>query len=221
MIQPISVASELISQKSSHSFENSLVDSNTDEELQSSVFSDQNDCIAKNWYESTGSQLPSVLGYQHLLSDIDNAITNCLPPTTRLDLYAEGSMYGHVESLYKWSMLIGFGSEMPTNPCGIEDYGHLTQQYHRAVYTEHENECLHITSDMISDQVKATLGLVVAAQLGYSAAYIPLSTLFSSSIGLGIFALDFRSRNGRCVLKRALEFIPFPTQAHSSNGRCC
>jgi hypothetical protein len=182
--------------------------------------SQQSDCKMKTWYDLLGtpSSPPPTSDYAHLLQDIDNAIGNCVPPLIRLDLYAEGSILGHVESLYKWSMLLGFGSEIPANTCGIEEFTPSVQQYHRVVYSLGEDQCSHITIDMISDQIKAVVGLMGAVQLGHSGAFIPLSTFLTSSIGMGIFSLNFKSPYGRCLLKKLVEYVPFPTISFHSNG---
>jgi hypothetical protein len=188
---------------------------------QSEFCSQQSDCQLRSWYDLLSPSPESTTtdsDYQHLLLEIENAVTNCKPPATRLDLYAEASVLGHIESLYKWSMLIGFGSEIPSNTCGIEEFLSFPQQYHQVVFTKEEKECSYLSDEMISDQVKAVVGLMIAAQAGHSSAYIPLSTFISSSIGLGIFSLDFRSSHGQCVLKKIVQSIPLPSSFPSPKG---
>lgn len=67
-------------------------------------------------YDGKGSPLSVIL------TQIETALANCESPNDRLDLYAEASSYGHIESLYRWSMLLGFGSEIPNTSCGIESF---------------------------------------------------------------------------------------------------
>ena len=57
-----------------------------------------------------------------VLTQIETAIAECAPAAERLDLYAEASSLGHTQSLYRWSMLMGFGAEISNLPCGIEDF---------------------------------------------------------------------------------------------------
>jgi hypothetical protein len=241
LVRPIAVALEFLSSHKDSAKESVPLtsDPNLEEEYQaqealeelaelqsqSETCSQQSDCQLRSWYdllspsiESASSTLSS--DYHHLLLEIDDALTNCKPPATRLDLYAEGSVLGHIESLYKWSLLIGFGSEISSNPCGIEEeFSSFPQQYHQVVYSEEEKEgCSYLSEEIVSDQVKAVVGLMIAAQYGHSAAYIPLSTSISSSVGLALFSLDFRSSHGRCVLKKIVEFVPLPTSAPFLDG---
>ena len=230
LIHPITVALEFLLFEKDSPQENSFSANPAEEyqeeleelidlQSQTELCSQHLDCPLRSWYDPLSQPHTPSSDYQHLLSDIENAVTNCKPPATRLDLYAEGSVLGHIESLYKWSMLIGFGSEIPSNPCGIEEFISFSQQYHQVLYSEEEEGCSYISEGIISDQVKAVVGLMIAADFGHSEAYIPLSTFISSGIGLGIFSLDFESSHGRCILKKIVESVPLPPSAsHDGNS---
>lgn len=176
------------------------------------------ECQLENWYDEPHSTSNSqAQPYDHLLPQIENGINNCLDPLKRLDIYAEASMLGHIASLYRWSMLIGFGSEFASHNCGIEDFSPIDQHYHQIISFEQEEICSEYNFPEISDQIKAAIGLVIAAQQGYSEAYIPLSTLISSSIGLGIFTIDLFSPYGQCLIQNIVQDIPIPPEFYSTN----
>jgi hypothetical protein len=151
LVRPLSVALDFFSFQNSIKSKNvptMTLDPNEDPEFselselqsQSESCSQQSDCKRRTWYDllATTHSTTTDTDYHHLLNDIDNAVANCVSPLTRLDLYAEGSLLGHIESLYKWSMLLGFGSEIPSNSCGIEEFTPSAQQYHRVVYAPDE-----------------------------------------------------------------------------------
>jgi len=156
---------------------------------------------------------------QNLLDRIDSAVTDCLPPAERLDMYAEASSLGHIESLYKWSMLIGFGSEVSQSSCGIEEFSPRDQKYHTATAFSDPDElnCGPIDEAFLSDQVKCAIGLLLAAQNGHSQAFVPLSTMVSTAVGLGPLGMDMSSPAGRCFLQRIVELIPAPVEKHVYN----
>jgi hypothetical protein len=107
-------------------------------------------------HDAKGSPLETII------KQIEAAVASCAPANDRLDLYSEASTYGHIESLYKWSMLLGFGSEIPNTPCGIEEFNPPTGlMYHEVVApsTHHERwkreyELLS-TGQLVSDQVRS------------------------------------------------------------------
>lgn len=105
------------------------------------------------FHDGKGSPLETIL------KQINTAVTSCAPPEDRLDLYSEASAYGHIESLFKWSMLLGFGSEIPNTPCGIEIFNPPSDiLYHEVVKTSvdemwnREYELLS-SGNVVSDQV--------------------------------------------------------------------
>ena len=186
----------------------------SNKQLQSNLCPSNFECKLNSWYETLSANTNSFSQpYDHLLKRIENGINDCIHPLKRLDLYAEASILGHIVSLYKWSMLIGFGSEVASHNCGIEDFTPMEQMYHQIDYLhQEEDNCSGYSFPTISDQIKAAFGLILATQHGYSEAFIPLSTLVSSSIGLGILSLDLTTPYGRCLIQNIIQYIPISSK---------
>lgn len=138
---------------------------------------------------------------------------------------------GHLESLYHWAMLIAFGSEKSVSKCGIEvfDGGNsMHVRYNNDVHPmdvvfdrvnerhmKERRDWRGLDSLPVSDQVKAAVALIVAAQAGYTAAFVPLSTLMSTGIGLVPLLNDLQDTNyagkkSRHILAHICGYIPLP-----------
>jgi hypothetical protein len=132
-------------------------------------------------------------------------------------------------------MLIGFGSEKSVSKCGIESFGSggsggdgSSVRYNNDVHPmdvvfDKDKEWRtrgDWQSDVyqklpVGDQVKAAVALLVAAQAGYSAALVPLSTLLSTGIGLVPLMNDLQAnthagKTSRHILAHILQYIPLP-----------
>ena len=67
----------------------------------------------------------------------------------------------------------------------------------------------------VADQVKSAVALILAAQAGYTAALVPLSTLLSSGIGVvpllnNIQGVSYSGKKSRHILAHIFRFVPIP-----------
>lgn len=159
------------------------------------------------WYDDHYDIAPNEpsLILESLKSQIKQIEGNCNVSTQmRLDLLSEASELGHIESLYRWSMINLFGSESAKSNCGIQPY--QAQPYERkgtirvlldsesginenseelVSYDAIDKEIEEFVSEItISDTIKGALGLLMALDNGHKAAIMPLTSLLSSSIGV-------------------------------------
>lgn len=127
-------------------------------------------------------------------------------------------------------MLIAFGSEKSVSKCGIETFDGTSMhvRYNSDVHpldivfdrvNEHHMKERRDWSDLesvsVSDQVKASVALIVAAQAGYTAAFVPLSTLLSTGIGLvpllnDLEGVSFAGKKSRHILAHIFRYVPLP-----------
>jgi hypothetical protein len=127
-------------------------------------------------------------------------------------------------------MLIAFGSEKSVSKCGIEAFDG------RAMHVRYNNDVhpMDLVFDRdnerrmkeggewddleklpVADQVKAAVALIVAAQAGFSAALVPLSTLLSTGIGLvpllnNLQGTNYAGKKSRHILAHVVRFVPLP-----------
>ena len=127
-------------------------------------------------------------------------------------------------------MLIAFGSEKSVSNCGIEtfDGSSMHVRYNNDVHPidvvfdrlnerrmNERREWRDLENVLVSDQVKAAVALVVAAQAGYTAALVPLSTLLSTGIGLvpllnDLQGTNFAGKKSRHILAYIFRYVPLP-----------
>lgn len=111
-----------------------------------------------------------------LLQEAEEGRSTCsLSPAQRLDLLAESASHGSAEALFLWSMLLAFGAEEPGITCGISAASF-------AAPVEFDQQA---TTTLLSDQARATVGFLWAAEAGISKALFPLAITLLSGIGAG------------------------------------
>lgn len=88
---------------------------------------------------------------------------------TRLDLYAEAAERGSAEALHLWAMMIRYGYESSASgaSCG----------YEKATPANAERE---------GDQERALLAFLVAAEMGYAPALVPIALSVLTGLGLNV-----------------------------------
>lgn len=117
---------------------------------------------------TSGSAASSVDDIAQMLLDKAKASTlACDLFETRLDLYAEASERGSSEALYFWAMMIRYGYESSASgaSCGYE-------------------KTTPLNAEQESDQERALLALVIAADMGYAPALVPIAVSVLTGLGL-------------------------------------
>lgn len=127
-------------------------------------------------------------------------------------------------------MLIAFGAEKSMSKCGIESFeaGSTNVRYSNDIHPldlvfDKANErrlresgaWAGLAGLEVADQVKAAVALTVAAQAGYSAALVPLSTLLSTGVGLAPLLNDLHGtgmagKRSRHILAHIVAHVPMP-----------
>lgn len=69
---------------------------------------------------------------------------------------------------------------------------------------------------MYLSQVRSAVGLITAAQYGYTAALVPLSTMVATSVGVSGLLRNFHTDEGNALLAFMTERIPLPTSMAGS-----
>lgn len=123
-----------------------------------------------------------------LLQRAKTGLEACEGFTTRLDIYAEAAERGSAEALYKWAMLVKQGSEVSNTACGVSSSSTSEGEGGQGAAALSGTASALWGSKPTDKSVafeheRAVQALLVAADMGHSAALVPLSFALLNGLG--------------------------------------